>query len=124
MVYGLNNELFFAEFNLDRTQIFRLDLEGKVLRAQKKKVYDLECYLIAIQPDASNDVMELDKSTLFVLSSDQKVHRIQASEKDSRVFECIERYNFEGYNMRGLTERNWSSCHISPGAITYDEFVF
>jgi hypothetical protein len=40
------------------------------------------------------------------------------------MFDCIGVFDFTGYDMRGIVDNFWSHCHMSTGAITFDEYVY
>ena len=40
------------------------------------------------------------------------------------MFDCIGLYDYSGYDMRAIIDNYWSRCHITTGAITFDEYVF
>ena len=40
------------------------------------------------------------------------------------LFECIGLYDYSGYDMRAIIDNHWSRCHITTGAITFDEYIF
>ena len=62
-----NNRVFFAEKNLDRSDIFMLKLTSSVLRAEKSKIFELSAKMIAMEVDNSNKMIQRDKNTIFVL---------------------------------------------------------
>ena len=77
-----------------------------------------------MESDNSNEMIQQDKSTIFVLGSDHKLLRLQEGKLKSEMFECIEVFDFREYDMRGIIDNAWSHCHINTGAITFDEFVY
>ena len=41
-----------------------------------------------------------------------------------KEFNLIGQYDYTEYDMRGIASNYWSRCHITKGAITYDEYVY
>lgn len=77
--------------------------------------------MIGIQTDNCNEMVKQDKSTIYVLGSNNKLLHLQQGEKDDKTFECIGVYDFTGYD---LLPSPWSTCHLDKGAITIDENVY
>ena len=80
--------------------------------------------MVALECDNSNEIIQQDKSTLFVLGSDQKLLHIQESGQSDQMFTCIGVYDFSGYDMTRIVGNFWSHCHVTAGTITYDELVY
>ena len=41
-----------------------------------------------------------------------------------REFNLIGEYDYTGYDMRAIANNFWSRCHMTKGAITYDEYLY
>ena len=93
-------------------------------KVRKRKIYPLNCQMVGMESDNSNQVIQKDKSTIFVLGSDQKLLRLQETNRKNEMFECVEVFDFQEYDMRAIINNAWSHCHINTGAITFDEFVY
>ena len=90
----------------------------------KQKVFSLECQLVSLESDNSNEMTQLNKSTIFALGSNQKLYHLQETKKSGEMFDCIGMYDYSGYDMRAIIDNYWSRCHITTGAITFDEYVY
>ena len=90
-------------------------------KVKRTLIYELPCQMVAMESDNSNEMIQQDKSTIFVLGSDMKLLRLQQGD---RMFDCIGVFDFTGYDMRGIVDNFWSHCHMSTGAITFDEYVY
>ena len=89
-----------------------------------REIYELDCQVVGMETDSTNAAIQQTLSTIFVLGKDQKLLRLQDGDNGSSRFQCISKYDFTGYDMSGLIENNWSSCHLMPRTVTYDEFVY
>ena len=72
----MNDMVYFAEKNTDRSDIFVINLSRSTIKAKKCKIFSLHAKMIAIEIDNSNQVIQKDKNALFVLSDDQKVRHL------------------------------------------------
>ena len=52
-----NNRVYFAEKNMDRSDIYMLKLTSSVLRAEKFKIFELSTRMIAMEVDNSNKMI-------------------------------------------------------------------
>ena len=79
-VQGLKDSLFFAEKCLDSSDIFMIKLSNMGSRAIKRKVYELQARVVAMENDNSSNATLQDKknikNTLFVLCDDQVVRHL------------------------------------------------
>ena len=81
------SKVFFAESNLERSDIYMLEISKKNRKVNKRKVFSLGSRLVAMEADHSNEVIQQTKSTLFVLGEDQILYHIQ---EDKNVNNCSE----------------------------------
>ena len=51
------NKIFFAEKNIDRSDIYMLEISKKNQRVNKRKIFSLDCRLVAMEADSSNEIM-------------------------------------------------------------------
>ena len=69
-IQGHLNKIFFAQKNLERSDIYVLEISKKNRRVVKRKVFSLSSRLIALESDHSNEIIQQKKSTIFVLGED------------------------------------------------------
>ena len=126
-VQGFKDSVFFAEKSIGRSDIYMLKLAKSSLKAVKRLIFELPAKMVAMENDNSNQNIQQDKdhikSAIFVLGNDQKLRHLQELEKD-KLFVQTHVYDYTGYDMRALILNGWSQCHMNPGAITSDEFIF
>ena len=101
-----------------------LEISQKSQRVIKRKVFSLSCRLIAMESDTSNEMITKNKSTIFVLGEDQVLYHIREDKLVEREFNLIGEYDYTGYDMRAIANNFWSRCHMTKGAITYDEYLY
>ena len=77
-----------------------------------------------MESDTSDEMITKNKSTIFVLGEDQILYHIQEDKITEKEFNLIGQYDYSDYDMRGIASNYWSRCHITKGAITYDEYVY
>ena len=77
--------------------------------------------MIGIQTDYCNEIVKQDKSTIYVLGSNNKLIHLQQGKKEDKTFDCIGTYDFTGYNLQ---TNPWSTSHLDKGSITIDENVY
>ena len=70
VIQGCQNRIFLTEENLDRSEIHMLCLSKKHAKVLKHKVFSLECQLVGMETDTSNEKTQQDRSTIFALGSD------------------------------------------------------
>ena len=58
IIQGQNNRLFYGEYNLDRSDICMLSLTKKDRKVKKKKIFALECLMIAMESDNTNEMIQ------------------------------------------------------------------
>ena len=103
-----SNRVFFAEKNMDRSDIFMIKLAISVPKAKKCKIYELSARMIAIENDNSNKMIQKEKNTIFVLGDDMKIRHLQETLKVSEIFNCIGVYDFTGYDLSTISINKWS----------------
>ena len=69
-VQGHENKIFFAQKNLERSDVYVLEISKKNRKVIKRKVFSLSSRLIALEADHSNEVIQQNMSTIFVLGED------------------------------------------------------
>ena len=118
------SKVFFAESNLERSDIYMLEISKKNRKVNKRKVFSLGSRLVAMEADHSNEVIQQTKSTLFVLGEDQILYHIQEDKNVNKDFKIIGQYDYTEYDMQAICRNFWSHSHISKRAITFDEYVY
>ena len=56
-IQGHMNKIFFAQKNLERSDIYVLEISKKNRKVVKRKVFSLSCRLIALEADHSNEII-------------------------------------------------------------------
>ena len=77
--------------------------------------------MIGIQSDNCSEVIQQEKSTIFILGANNKLIHLQHEKRDQKNFQCIGVYDFTGYF---LNNTKWSRSCISKNAITMNEHVY
>ena len=123
-IRGSYETIFFAEKNLTRSSIHKLELhQTNHKKLVKSKVYELRSRLVAMERD--NDPINFQNNTpsLYILGEDQIVSKIQ-QDPSSGSYICTKSYDYKEHQLTALIDLDWSQCHISGSSITYDDVTF
>ena len=52
------NVVFFAEGNIDRSDIFMIEVTKKNQKVRKRKIFSLTCRVAALEIDSSNEIIQ------------------------------------------------------------------
>ena len=75
---GSQDTVFFAEKNLDRSLIYKLEFHTNSSRKlTKTMVYELTCKIIAMDYDSNSLTYKTERPSLYLLGEDQQVHKVE-----------------------------------------------